>query len=254
MKGLDETKTCHYCDKEKVISNWNACKDCLDKSGVYIKIIEKGWDHRDYQGLFEVCNTQDWARELNKLGHSIPIPKIRENRDKKCERDDPPDVLAEMDGEKIAVEVRRLFVYRKGNKELADRVYYGEEQVPDEDKKKKFVEELKQKHAKELEWPIGVEWTRETFQKYLKEIVQEKDGKMKYGKKGRDGSLCKQFLLIVTHEVHLGEDILDDYLKTTILPRPKNFDAVYVMGAHVPNFGKGHYPVFEVCLSDSHHQ
>ena len=72
----------------------------------------------------------------------------------------------------------------------------------------------------------------------------------------RDGSLHKQFLLIVTTELYLVE-VLAEYLKKIALPTPQNFDAIYVMGAEVlgekTNPVETHYPVFEVCLSDSHH-
>ena len=254
----NEKKTCSDCGQEKEFLREGICEDCLAQSQ-YSRIVKHGFDHRDDQQLFEIYTTQDWARELTKLGHSIPIPTIKPNLDKQGEPDDPPDVLAVMNGEKIGVEVTRLFEYQTFDK--AGTVYFGTERVPDEDEKKKILEKLRQQYSKKPNWRISVEWTRETFENYLTETVQKKDGKMKDGKTGKDGSLRKQFLLCVTDEIHLGEDILSDYLtgnNKITLPRPENFDAIYVMGAPVSGEKADpveiHYPVFEVCLSDSHHQ
>ena len=93
----------------------------------------------------------------------------------------------------------------------------------------------------------GEDWPLEKFKESLEQKVKEKDT-------GRDGSLHKQFLLIpVGTEIHLGESVLKEYLKKIKLPRPKNFDAVYVMGAQVirGDVGEGpnYHPIFEVCLS-----
>ena len=92
------------------------------------------------------------------------------------------------------------------------------------------------------------DWPLRKFEESLKQIVKKKDGIT-----GRDDSLHKQFLLIsVGTEIHLGESVLKEYLKKIKLPRSKNFDAVYVMGAQVlRDAGEGphSHPVFEVCLS-----
>ena len=208
------------------------------------EISKKGLDHGDYKDLFEFFNTRDWAGELNKSGHSIPDSKIESNDD------DPPDVWAEMDGKRICVEVTRLM---------------------DEPTQK-----LKKQYEQIPEKQIVALWPRERFQECLMKAVQDKDSKMKgkYGTTGRVPSLHKQFLLLVTKELYLEEDDLAGYLtsenKVTV-PRPNSFDAVYVMGKHVPNdgdsglrrvfrpnleyeavgpnLGEGHFPVFEVSLS-----
>ena len=57
---------------------------------------------RQFQGPMEVDAARCWAEEMNKRGHSIPICKIEGNRD------DPPDVFAEMDEETIGVAVTEL--------------------------------------------------------------------------------------------------------------------------------------------------
>ena len=172
-----------------------------------ISYISEKYDRREPnfgnldQQWSDEAYTQDWANEMHRRDPSIQICEIRSNPN------DPPDCFAKMNGNVVAVEVRKLV---------------GEHW--DED------------------WPL------KRFKKSLKQIVKEKDGIT-----GRDGSLHKQFLLIpVGTEIHLGESVLEEYLKKIKLPRPKNFDAVYVMGAQVPtNEGEGpHYhPVFEVCLS-----
>ena len=192
----------------------------------YNLIIVNGFDHRDYQDYFEVCATRDWARELRKSHHSIPDYKIKKNDD------DPPDVLADMDGKRIGVEVTRLVneQTQKCNRKYRSR--------PE-----------KQKVAL---------WPREEFQEHLVKAVRKKDSNMKnrHGKMGRVPGLHKQFLLLVTDELHLGEGVLADYLsaenKVTV-PRPDSFDAVYVMGrvefGEETNPVEVHYPVFEVSLS-----
>ena len=93
------------------------------------------------------------------------------------------------------------------------------------------------------------DWPLEKFKENLKEKVNKKDGLT-----GRESSLHKQFLLIpVGTEIHLGESVLKEYLKTIQLARPKNFDAVYVMGVQVlRDAGEGpHYhPVLQVQVGD----
>ena len=192
----------------------------------YSLISLQGLDHRDYQDLFEVFTTRDWASELRKSKHSIPDSKIETNDD------DPPDVLAEMDGEQIGVEVTRIV---------------------DES-----TEKSRKEHRGEPDRQIMTLWPRERFRAYLIEAVQKKDSQMKkkYGKTGRKRFLHKQVLLFVTKELHL-EDFLAEYLtddnKVTV-PRPNSFDEVYVMRqlpVHGPKTDRVevHYPVFEVSLS-----
>ena len=55
-----------------------------------------------FQGPMEVFATRCWAEEMNRRRHSIATCKIKDNRD------DPPDVFAEMDGKTIGIEVTEL--------------------------------------------------------------------------------------------------------------------------------------------------
>ena len=185
------------------------------------------------QGSMEVDATRDWAKEMNKRGHSIPICRIKGNRD------DPPDVFAEMDGEKIGVEVIELV------DEAAIRKYpeipWFEEPGPH------FLDQI----ASLPRPPILVVWGLDNFQKRLNEIVLDKEGKAREKDKrdGKDRSLSKQFLLIVTDEPWLDEATLSGYLKTIKPQQSRNFEGIYVMGSYVPADGEGHYPVFEVTLA-----
>lgn len=165
----------------------------------------------EYQRLAEIAMVQDWAREMRRFGHSVC--KVKSNED------DPPDVLAEMDGNLIGIEVTMLVEYVG-------------------------------KHHTCL-------WTREQFQVRLNEIVRKKDKQAhsKKAKRGRergehalDRHLHRRILLIVTAEMYL-QVYLARYLATTKLPRPEHFDCVFVMGDYVPDGGSGHHPVFEVSLS-----
>ena len=95
-------------------------------------------------------------------------------------------------------------------------------------------------------------WPLEKFERRLREIVQCKEEKVrkKHKRDGKNHSLSKQFLLIVTDEDYLlgDEATLPEYLKTIKLQRPKNFDGVYIMGSP-DGKGHGHYPLFEVPLA-----
>ena len=90
-------------------------------------------------------------------------------------------------------------------------------------------------------------WTLDAFRKSLNERVREKNDRVK------DGSLSKQFLLIVTDVPWLDEETLSEYLRTIKLQKPRNFDGIYLMMSYVPNpagKGRGRYPVFEVPLEN----
>ena len=184
---------------------------------MYIEIIEKGLDHTDYQELYEVSKTRDWAKEMNKRGHSIPIPEIKANPN------DPPDVFAEMDGNRIAIEVIRLVKYVNQDK-APITVAFSTSHAPDG-----VHEAIRQKRSRgKLQPQVAAAWPLDEFRECLKKKVHDKDKKTP-----RDGSLHKQFLLIVTKELYL-VGVLAEYLKKIALPRPQNFDAVYMMGEYVP--------------------
>ena len=62
-----------------------------------------GWHApNEFQDQMEVGATRDWAEEMNKRGWKIDIHTIRKNSETY------PDCVAEMDGEKIGVEVTEL--------------------------------------------------------------------------------------------------------------------------------------------------
>lgn len=242
------------------------------------RVYPSGW-HADgeFQQPMEISATQVWANELNKQGHSIC--RIEPNL-KDSNPNDPPDCIAEMDGERIGVEVTELTVnekerkkYVKARGESVSTIFRAPGQVYD-DKIRERSEEANQNRPK-VRVPNTADWPFDKFLEKLGKIVQKKVGKMR--KKGEEGaliSLDKYFLLVVTGEQNLGEERLDEYLNKIKLPRPQYFDAIYVIGDYVPNggdsglrrvfnpdlnqyeykemgpnLGGGHYPVFEVCLS-----
>ena len=190
------------------------------------------------QGFMEVDAARNWAQEMNKRGHSIPICKIEENRDGENRKNDPPDVLAEMDGEKIGVEATEL-VDEKAIKEHPKIPPLMELVEPGPHALDKFPQ------------PIPLQWPLDKFRKHLQNLVLDKEKKARKKEKraGKDSSLSKQFLLIVTDEDWLDEATLSEYLQTTKLQPPRYFDGVYVMMAYVPADGEGHYQVFEVTLA-----
>ncbi len=183
---------------------------------------------REFQEPMEVFASRCWAEEMNRRSHSIRICEIEVNRN------DPPDVFAEMDGEKIGIEVT----------ELVD-----EQAINEHPTIPQLVEMVEPgPHALDkLPQPMPPKWPLEKFERRLREIVQCKEEKMgkKHKRNGKDNSLSRQFLLIVTDEDYLLDDeaTLPEYLKTIKLQRPKNFSGVYIMGS--PD-GEGHCPVFDV--------
>ena len=157
------------------------------------------------QAHMEVDAVREWAEVMNDRGWQIDIHTVRKNP---CE---PPDCLAEMDGNTIGVEVTEL-VYRGAI----------------EDKTMK---------------PGAVLWNREAFRMRLDERVRAKDKPAEH--------VSKQVLLILTDEPWLDETILSEYLKTIKLQRPRYFDGIFVMGSYVPDGeGRGHYPIFEAPWQD----
>ena len=222
--------------------------------------VAKDWsDKGKNQPLFNKCTTVDWAKEMKKRGHSIPICEIEANPN------DPPDVKAKMDGKPIGIEVTRLAKFWNPYKNPI--VCFPTPPAPDE--QEKILGEIREECSKmKQQSPVAGPVPPGEFPERLKEMVHSKEKKTP-----RDGALHKQFLLIVTEEQ---EGDLDDYMKKIALPRPQNFDAVYVMGRQVlksgdpgirrkfnpesncyeyvvvgPNLGEEYYPVFEVCMFDS---
>ena len=180
----------------------------------------------------EVFATRCCAKEMNRRGHSIPIRKIKENLDNEIRKNDPPDVFAEMDGKKISVEVAEL---------VCEEAINAYPEIPP------LVEPVEPgPHALDkLPQPMPPKWPLGKFERRLREIVQckEEKARKKHKRDGKDNSLSKQSLLIVTDEPWLDEKTLSEYLKTIKLQRPQNFDGVYIMGS------EGHYPVFEASLA-----
>ncbi len=229
--------------------------------------------NKESQQPMEISATQAWANELNKQGYAID--GIETNPD------DPPDCVAEMDGERIGIEVTELTVDEKERKKYVEAkdesvttTFLAPGQVYD-DKTKERLEEANRNRPK-VRVPNPADWPFDKFREKLAKIVQKKDKKMRKQKENDQLiSLGKNFLLIVTDEPNLGEERLDEYLKKIKLSRPQYFDAIYVMYSYVPNndahsglrrvfnsdlncfeyeevgpnHGEGHYPVFEVCLS-----
>ena len=222
----------HEIDAEDFVKEVRRGAEKVKPSSPYLDNI------REFQGLSEISMVEDWVKEMRKQGRSIC--KISENED------DPPDVLATLDGKPIGIEVTNLVIYlRKGQ------------------------------HAHE--------WTLEDFKERLKEIVEKKDQKAyrkkkerseREGKRALDCRLHKQILLIFTPEMYLQRRI-KEFLDQITLPRPHVFSHVFVMEDEAPSpdsnsgiRGEGnpetssydepkidpdnsgeHHPVFEVRLS-----
>ena len=209
-----------------------------------------------YEELAEVEKVQDWAKEVEKCGHSIS--GIRLNLDESGKPDDPPDVLADMDGKPVGTEVTDLVEYPKRH-QICFASAHGEVTILewkqrqngafvfrwhgaelDTDEKAKWERKVKADPDKYKQgW---VMWTLELFQMRLGEIVKKKDKKAgakktkrmrKHGKDTLDSRLHSSILLIFTPELYL-QHHLAKYLEQTEVRRPENFDRVFLMGHYVP--------------------
>ena len=222
-----------------------------------------------HQELAEVEKVQDWAKEMKKSGHSVS--EIRLNLDESGKPDDPPDVLADMDGKPVGIEVTDLVEYPKRH-QICFASAHGEVTILewkqrqngafvfrwhgaelDTDKKAEREGHVRADPAK---YKGSVEWTLERFQMRLVEIVKTKDEKAgakkarrmrKHGENALDSRLHSSFLLIFTPELYL-QDHLAEYLEKTEVRRPENLDHVFVMGDYVPGERSRRHPVLEVRL------
>lgn len=220
---------------------------------------------RVHQTRAELEMVRDWAREMEKCGHSVS--EIRPNLDESGNHDDPPDVLAEVGGELVGIEVTNLMKHLKGYELFTlnshgiatlrskqrqngtfDHHWRGAEVDPDATaRREREIEANPHRH------PPWSEWTLEQFQTELAKIVKTKDDKalakkakrmLKHGENALDSRLHASFLLIFTPELYLGQRRLAEYLEQTAVRRPENLDRVFVMG-YEPRDG---HPVFEVRL------
>ena len=180
---------------------------------------------RKYKLFEEIRSVKRWSEEMNKRGCRIDLNTIRKNPDAY------PDCLAMMGRlRKIGIEVT----------ELVDRAAISAHpEIPPYEGPEHFVQNLEK-----YQGPLPPMWTLKKFEHHLRNIVRRKD------LRGKESSLSKQFLLIVTDEPWLDGNTLDEHLDAIKLPQPCNFDGVYVMRDYVPDGdGHGHYPVSKVSLA-----
>ena len=130
----------------------------------------------------EVFATQAWANELNKQGYAIDGIETNPN--------DPPDCIADMDGERIGVEVTELTVdekerkrYIKAKDEAEINIFLASGQVYD-DKTKERLEEASRNQLK-VRVPNTADWPFDKFRERLRRDRAEKGGEnTKTGGKG----------------------------------------------------------------------
>ena len=264
MRELGGKNRCSVCDEEKEISPGAICKDCLDD----LNSMHSSNQNRKYatfwhaEGKFqkpmEVYAVRTWANEMQRIDSLASICEIEPNRNANAF----PDVFANMNGKCIAIEVTELVdegaigIFQQPPQA---NILYGKYGSPpvNENERRELQEEADrdvQDAPKGSMWREPARWDLEKFQKYLEKRVQKKEEQAREWdtKENTIRSLDKLILLIVTGEHNLCEEALEKYLKKIKLSRTQYFHAVYMMGGHVPDDGEGHYPVFEVCLSDSH--
>ncbi|MDE2822250.1 MAG: hypothetical protein OXK79_01940 [Chloroflexota bacterium] len=221
----------------------------------------------------ELDKVRDWAKEMAKRGHVVS--GIQPNCDDCGKRDDPPDVLAELDGRPIGVEVTDLLEYIGAQHERQSLFFSDDgtttltwrmrgDQVEflcwdgaglDEDERRRWEQRISENpHYYREAWAT---WSPERFRERLGEIVETKDLKMgakrkrrlsEQGQNALEHSLSQSVLLVFTPERYL-QTRLDEYLKGTTLVQPKNFDRVFVMGDEVRRGRLKSHPVFSVQLS-----
>ena len=197
----------------------------------------KPWDPffsniHPYQGSSEVEMVREWAEEMRKLGHTVPIDDIKRNIN------DPPDVFAVLDGAKIGIEVTLLI-------EEGEIAVYNE--------RLRFL----QRQSPDAMLPFeGGMWTQDMFEHKLRELVKKKDNRLRNFEreraKGESQQSCefrlhRRILLIFTCELHL-QDTAENYLRNIEVPQPACFDDVYVMRDYHTDGYNGHYPIHKVSM------
>ena len=158
----------------------------------------------EHQWCMEVGATRDWAKEMNKRGWQINIATIQQNPETY------PDCLAEMDGQKIGVEVT----------EMVDR------------------------NAMEEQNPMPP-WPLDKFHEHLNERVQEKDKRVRDSSLSKqfllivtdETYLNKATLSEYLRTIELQQPRYFDsiYVMSSYMPNPPA--------------GQGCHPVFEVPLA-----
>jgi len=193
-----------------------------EKSSPYSPYLD---NIHDYRELAEVEKVQDWAKEMEKVGYSISC--IRSNRD------DPPDVLARVDGKLVGIEVTDLVEYPKKH---AIRFATSDRRVTTLTWKKR------------QNGILDFRWHGAEFDSDEKAGAKKAKRMRKNGVNALDSRLQGSLLLIFTPELYL-QDHLAEYLDETKVRAPENFDRVFLMGHYVPGERPRRHPVFEVRLT-----
>ncbi|MDE0627485.1 MAG: hypothetical protein OXH99_13880 [Bryobacterales bacterium] len=221
-----------------------------------------------YQERSEIAIVEDWAKEMRKLGHSVC--KIRLNVDENGSPDDPPDVLANIDGTLVGIEVTHLVEHvsenqvrimsprgitiMKWKKRRGELLFSCSDADLGEDERKEYEQRIRDDPR--MHEGGFMPWTLESFNERLSQIIRKKDRRLGVKKKeviqrhinqGTSGPVQEYFLLIFTPEPYLLE-YLDTYLNETVLPRTKHFERVIMMGDYIPDGDSGHHPVFDLQL------
>lgn len=231
---------------------WVAEEHSEDVLKALSRIVDKHSPHspyfdnmHEYHRRAEIAIVQDWAKEMRRSGHAVC--EIRSHDD------DPPDVLAVMDGIQIGIEVTILVEYVR-DQQVGARAFLHDS--PREDGESRAVPQGASQSIPKFV-PVAYEWTLGRFQIRLREIARRKDKQARAKKEKRvreqgedalERRLRQRILLIFTAEIYL-QDYLAEYLAKTELSRPENFDHVFVMGDYVPDGASGFHPVIEVSLS-----
>ena len=223
----------------------------------------------EYQSLAEIAKVEDWANHMIAHGHSVS--QSRPNLDAAGNPDDPPDVLAEVNGRLVGIEVTDLMEYvptnmirilgcdrktiLKWKQSRGEPVFSWCGPALDKEERDEVEDEVREKPN--AYQGICVMWTLDRFQDRLRAIVTKKDRQASskkhrraqiQGEQALELRMNGRILLIFTPEPYL-QDNLDEYVAKTKLALPENFDRVFVMGDYLPDGGSGRHPVFEVCLS-----
>ena len=202
---------------------------------------------REFQASSELDMVKDWAAEMAERGHSISNMSSNE--------DDPPDVLIEMGGICVGVEVTVLVRPRSAEEAL---VVYDDndgkiESLTVEQANRRFPGKDHSHFARE-----GNLWTLEDFREFVWQIVAVKDRKgrrkleereARDGEDALDRHMDQQFLLIFSDEPYL-QYRLEGYVSKAPLPDSTIFDRIFVMGYDSPE-GLDRRSVYEFPLTAS---
>lgn len=216
----------------------------------------------DAKAWQELSDCEDFATELQ-VEFGVALCDIEKNPEQEL-----PDCFGRIDRQRVGIEVTRLTIAPEEISWQRDRRLSNIEALCSEIERDdparagkirnaltakpfKFAKALK--HIAPYEQvriePPRPAWPFDYFQKRLRKAIREKeDIAAKRAEKGKLSEIEKLLLLIRTHEYHLPEDRVGEYLRRVEIPALQHFDDAYLILPVRAMDGPGRHscPVFRI--------